>query len=99
ALALRLSSPLQWRDRAGFSPVFPDAQSVKISKRKLHREKCAVKSYFSPLHFHDLHFTATSRKTGITGDKGLKISMGRRRIPCCLTGMRRERSSRFHSTR
>jgi hypothetical protein len=54
---LRLSSPLQWRDRAGFSPVFPDAQSVKISKRKLHREKSAVKSYFPPLHFHDLHFT------------------------------------------
>ena len=27
------------------SPDFPDAQSVKITKRKLHREKFAVKSF------------------------------------------------------
>ena len=54
-LHLRLSSPLQWRDRAGFSPDFPDAQSVKITKRKLHREKFAVKSYFFRLHLYELH--------------------------------------------
>ena len=60
-LHLRLSSPLQWRDRAGFSPDFPDAQSVKITKRKLHREKFAVKSYFFScpiffrLHLYELH--------------------------------------------
>ena len=52
-------------------------------------------SYFSPLRFHDLHFTATSRKTGITGDKGLKISMGGGEFRVALQGCEENEAQGF----
>jgi hypothetical protein len=50
---LRLSSPSQWRDRAGFSPDFPDAQSFKNNEAETTSRKMLCQVLFRPSPFID----------------------------------------------
>jgi len=47
---------LQWRDRAGFSPDFPDAQSVKNNEAETTSRETLCQVLFRIFSFHDPSF-------------------------------------------